>query len=273
MTKTKTEEKSEDKEEIKEEPKKKLVLKRAKRRNSGFYLHVELTLVTEQLGTLPADEEIFEKFIKNKGKEIHPDKIKEIDKEKLITSLRDLENQDEVDELEERQDAGTTVFMSDEKGPHILEYMVKGFLRNVGNILKDQDLINVKQLRNKIGDGLFITPRKLYWDNKIDEKLNQRAITAMTARGKRSSLKQSEVMPAGSKITFYVISPNQDEISADIVKYFLNLGLLNPSFLQASLSERPLFSSSVHLMMSFSVKTFKSSFSFSFLLLFERDSL
>ena len=174
-----------------------------------FKLDVELTLITEQLGTVPKQEEIFTTYIRDraKGKET---------KDEFKSPLHDYE-------ANERELRGWTGFMEDQNGPFIMDYMVKGFIKNAGNIMKDK-VIPVKNLRSKIDDFIFVTPRKIYFDGEKGPEPLERSLRVMTMQGPRVSLAKSDYIEAGAKLKFSIECPFPSEIDEKHVLQMLDYG-------------------------------------------------
>ena len=78
--------------------------------------HFKIVLTTEMLGTVPKDPDIYQTYIESKKPDNNTD-------EEYLT----------VEKIEER---GWTGFHSDENGLFIYDYMIRGFLKNAGNVLK-----------------------------------------------------------------------------------------------------------------------------------------
>ena len=97
-----------------------------------------LTLVEPMLGTVPKDREIYATYIASKA----PDGAAD----------------DEVETVTEDLEAkGWTGFHSDDNGLFVYDYLVKGFLKEAGNTLKEQ--LSVKALRSKLDQFVFVAPR------------------------------------------------------------------------------------------------------------------
>lgn len=171
-------------------------------------INCTLKLTTEMLGTIPKNKEIYESYIETK----RPDG-----------------GSDEVD-IEAIEEKGWTGFHSDENGIFIFDYMIKGFLKHWGNVLKDE--LKIKAMRSKIDDVLFIFPRKIYPQNEKGETIKEptglveRPLRAMTMQGPRVSLARSDYLPVGTSFKFSIelINTGKKEITADIIKELLAHG-------------------------------------------------
>lgn len=154
--------------------------------NGTTKINVRIALKTEQLGTIPKDEQVFKAWIETKRPDGGSDDV-------------------EVESIEAQ---GWTGFHKDEKGIFIFEYMIKGFLKHWGNVLKDR--LDVAALRSKIDDMVFISPRRIYplnADGNIitePDGVNERSIRVMTAQGPRVALIRSDYINAGATYDFSI---------------------------------------------------------------------
>src|SRR5512137_136965 len=92
-----------------------------------------IELLTEMLGTVTKDPEVYKTYIESK-------KPENIEEEEYLT----------VDKIEEK---GWTGFHRDENGLFLYEYMIKGFLKHAGNVLKQE--LKLTALRSKLDDYCF----------------------------------------------------------------------------------------------------------------------
>lgn len=142
---------------------------------------VKIKMLDDFLGTCPKNEEVYKEFIVSKGPEVE---------------------QDEAEAMKGLEEKGWTGFMSDEKGLFIFNYMIKGFIKNAANVLKEN--ADVKAFRSKIDDYLFVTPRKIYLGKEKPDGVLERPLRAMTAKGPRVSLARSDYISAGLELSFTV---------------------------------------------------------------------
>lgn len=164
---------------------------------------VKIKLVTEMLGTVPKDKEVYSTFIATKNP-------KGIDNE-------------EVQSIEEIEEKGWTGFHSDENGIFVYDYFIKGFLKNAGNVLKDE--LKIKNLRAKIGDYVFVFPRKIYIGKSVNGSL-ERPLRAQTMQGPRVTLARSDYINAGTEIEFAIRLLQHKEITWDVIHELLKYGEL-----------------------------------------------
>ena len=166
---------------------------------------VEVTFITPMLGTVPKDPEIYKTFIESKKPASN-------------------NGEDEYMTVEKTEEKGWTGFRSDKQGLFIYEYMVKGFLKNAGNVLKDT--VKVKALKSKIDNFVFIAPRKIYLGQSEADGVEERPIRAMTAQGPRVSVVRSDYISEGKTIQFSITLLNHKEVTWDLIADLLRYGTL-----------------------------------------------
>lgn len=164
---------------------------------------VTIELITELLGTVPKNKEIYTDFIATKNPS-------GVDNEEVAT----------VEEIEEK---GWTGFHSDAEGIFVYDYFIKGFFKNAGNVLKDS--LKIKALRSKVNDYLFIAPRKIYVGKKVDGCI-ERPLRAQTMQGPRVTLIRSDFIKAGTVIEFVVNLLPHKELDWNVVYELLQYGEL-----------------------------------------------
>jgi len=174
-------------------------------------LRVRLIFEEDLLGSWPADEAVLTRFVSSKAP----------------SPWLQAEEGDTVPEY--TQDRGFTVFPQDETGLFLWNYQFKGFLKEAGNALKGQ--LNVKNLRAKIDNYVFVQPRRLYLLREDGSNIREpdgvleRPLRGQTAKGPRVSLVGSEVVkaPATLNATIEVL---QGEITPETIKAILDYGRL-----------------------------------------------
>ena len=167
-------------------------------------LNVELTFETEMLGTAPKDPEVYRTYIESK-------KPEGINEEEYLT----------VEKVEEK---GWSGFRSDENGLFIMEYMIMGFLKNVGNILKDTNEIKIKNLRSKLSNYVFVSPRRIYLGKKEPDGVEERPLRAMTMQGPRVTLARSDYINEQTVIGFQIKIIENKEITPELIMKLLDYG-------------------------------------------------
>jgi hypothetical protein len=165
-----------------------------------------IVLTTEMLGTVPKDPEIYKTYIESK----RPKDVEQVDDEYLT-----------VEKIDEK---GWTGFHQDEDGLFLYEYMIKGFLKNAGNVLKD--VLKTKALKSKIDNFLFVSPRKIRLCKSAPDSVLQRPLRAMTMQGPRVSLAKSDLVNAGTKITFKITLLPHKEITWKLIDALFEYGML-----------------------------------------------
>lgn len=164
----------------------------------------KVKLITEMLGTVPMDPKIYETYVESKKPEGNGEN------ESLT-----------VDKVEEK---GWTGFHKDEKGLFIYEYMVKGFLKNAGNVMKES--VGVKALRGKIDDFVFISPRRIYLGKDKADGVVERPLRAMTPAGPRVALARSDYVSEGTEFEFGITLMPHPQLSWKLLNELLSYGLL-----------------------------------------------
>lgn len=165
---------------------------------------VEIELINPMLGTVSKDPEVYKTFIENK-------KPEEIQEEEFKT-------------VEKSEQKGWTGFHTDkEKGLFIYNYMIKGFLKNAGNNLKEQ--ASIKNLRSKINNFVFIEPRRIYLGQSEPDGVLERPLRAQTAQGPRVTLARSDYINEGKRIKFNItILDNKEKINEKLIHTLLEYG-------------------------------------------------
>lgn len=172
-------------------------------------MKVRIKFTQPILGSMPADEELYTKFIASKAPA-----------EWLVDE--EVENIPEVD-----YDKGVTVFPQDKQGIFLYNYHIKGFFKHAGNVLKDQ--LKIKNLRSKLDDYLFILERKIYLirDGKIiqeEDRILERPLRAKTMQGERVALASSEVIDPPAEAIFTVQLLEHKQVKMDTIKELLDYG-------------------------------------------------
>jgi hypothetical protein len=165
-------------------------------------IKVRIKLLTEMLGTVSKDPTVYKTYIENK---------------KPITV-----EEDESLTVEKAEDSGWSGFHKDEEGLFIYEYMIKGFLKQAGNVLKD--ILKIKALRSKIDDYVFIDPRRIHFNLNEPHGVLERSLRSMTPAGPRTSLKRSDLINAGTEIEFDLTLIPHKEITIETLITLLSYG-------------------------------------------------
>jgi len=170
-------------------------------------LKVVIRFIECLFGTVAKDPELYGTFIANKAP---PENLEE--------ELKTLPNAKEIEE------SGWTCFHEDDNGLFIYEYMVKGFLKNAGNVLKEKENLDIRALKSKINNLVFIKPRRIYLGKKEPDGFEERPIIFMTAQGPRTALKRSDYIDRGTEIAFEIKLYPHKEVTVDVIKKLLEYG-------------------------------------------------
>jgi hypothetical protein len=157
------------------------------------------------LGTVTKDPEVYKTYIESK-------------KPETIT-------EDEYLTVEKIEEKGWTGFHKDENGLFIYEYMVKGFLKQAGNVLKD--VVKIKALRSKLDDYIFISPRRLYLGKQEPDGVIERPLRAMTMMGPRVTLARSDYVSAGTSVSFEIVLVPHKEVKWEVIDTLFEYGKLS----------------------------------------------
>lgn len=171
---------------------------------------VRIAFIEDLLGSAPADPDIYTRFVASKAP-------------------AEWQAGEEQGTLNGDRERGFTVFHQDSRGCFLYNYVLKGYLKEAGNVLKDADSIKVKNLRSKIDNYVFVQPRRLYLmrDGKViqepDEVL-ERPLRGMTMKGPRVSLASSELIKAGCYFDATIEILEHKELTPELIGQLLNYG-------------------------------------------------
>lgn len=163
-----------------------------------------IRLTENMLGTIPKDKDIFKKYIES----LKPINITE----------------DETITIEEIEEKGWTGFHKDENGLFVYNYLVKGFLKHAGNVLKE--VLGIKQMKSKITDFIYVWPRKIYLGKQEPDGVFERPLRAQTPKGERVCIARSDYVNAGLEITFKIELLPHKEINWKTIERVLEHGRL-----------------------------------------------
>jgi hypothetical protein len=166
---------------------------------------VRVTFLTPVLGAQPtkdvATEYLGSKFVDNGG--VIPE--------------------EELESLPETIEKGTTVFHKIDGLPVFWDYQIKGFLKEAGRTFNG--LQNVKALRSKIDNFVFVKPRKIEINMSEGSEIEflERPLRAETAQGPRVALARSEMIKEGAWLEFY-IEIFKGQVTDDIIRELMTYG-------------------------------------------------
>ena len=179
-----------------------------------------LTGTDSLLGSSPSSKEIFSTFLVDKTK---------------TTAERNAARED-VDNIIENDEKGTTIFYRDKNGGLILKgYHIKGFLKEAAKALKDQ--VNLKSYLSKVDTYVFVMEKNLpiMRDGKQimePDGYLERPLRCETAQGPRVALSKSEEIldPWYVDVTIRVVenagTAKSAPIDMDMVEGFLDYGAM-----------------------------------------------
>jgi len=179
---------------------------------------VRVRLIEDMLGTVPKDKEVYATYIETKKPETETED--------------ETETVDNAMELEEK---GWTGFHSDDTGLFIYDYMVKGFVRYAGNVLKetiqnplkskkDKPAYGIQALRSKLTDFFFVYPRRIHLGKTEPDGSLERPLRSITAKGPRTSLARSDTIVAGTEFEFEYELLKHKEIKHETIAELLAYG-------------------------------------------------
>lgn len=165
-----------------------------------------LTLIEPMLGTVPKNKDIYTDYIASKA-------------EKSKSENADIA--DEIATVPVNEERGWTGFHEDEQGIFVYDYLIKGFIKEAGNVLKDEK--GVKALKSKLDSYLFVFPRHIYVGTKPDDVF-ERPLRAMTMQGPRVTLVRSDMVNAGTVLKCELRLLKHKEINEDLLRELLDYG-------------------------------------------------
>lgn len=177
------------------------------------YYDITLELLEPQLGTVPKNQDIYKTFIASKVFDAVEDGI---------ISQEDAEAKalEEVETVQTIEEKGWTGFMKDAKGHFIYDYMVKGFICESARTMKQHGAL--KQLQDKFKRYVFVMPRRIYIPEPTEWL--ERPLRAQTAQGPRVALTRSDLIPAGTLLTFQLVVMAPGGIKRNLIEEVLDYG-------------------------------------------------
>jgi len=168
--------------------------------------HLELTLLTDLLGTVPKNTDIYAQYIASRTPE---------------------NTKDELDTVPDEM-AGWTGFHILDGQPILYDYVIKGFFKDAAGVLRRVTGSQSSKLKayKKIIDGLvFVTPRQIPLVLPTGASLGtiERPLRAQTAQGERVALARSDTAPAGTRLVFDLTILGQD-VTEDTLREWLDYG-------------------------------------------------
>ncbi|RLC49275.1 MAG: hypothetical protein DRH57_00200 [Candidatus Cloacimonadota bacterium] len=177
----------------------------------------KIILIEKLLGSIPKDLKVFTRYVQAKyyGKE---EDLMDADPEQLDEQ----EMQMQIEQKLAPEGQGETGFYTDADGVYLMDYHIKGFLKEAGNVLKD--ILKIKNLRSKIDNYVFVFPRYIWLKEKPDGRL-ERSLRANTPQGPRVSLISSDFIdPVEFEIEIALL-PHK-ELNWKVIETLLDYGKL-----------------------------------------------
>lgn len=164
-------------------------------------------------------------------------KFNDEERKAMITSKL-LSLRETVDELDSK---GITVFFRDTEGkPCIGDHMIKGFMKAAGEAIckvngkKNGTVLHSAAYTDSlINQHVSLDEQFISFDKDIKRDAGggpdylSRSLRAMTMQGPRISIAKSEVIPAGSKLTFVLNVMKGSQIDGDVLKQLLDYGQIS----------------------------------------------
>ncbi len=165
---------------------------------------VTIELLTEELGTVPKNPDIFTEHMTAK---VHESKEEQ--------SLADIDKKikEEVATLPEavNDEKGWTGFHEDEKGIFIFSHMIKGYLKSsIETCMENGYISKIVAYKKWVDRLIFLSERRLYFSDgnggllKEPDGYIERSLRAMTPRGERVALVKSDYAGIGRQIKFEI---------------------------------------------------------------------
>ncbi len=189
-------------------------------------ISVTIRFTTPILGSHPRDEDIFKRFINENA----PEELRD-------SELEIFQSQEDMEVVQ-----GKTYFPRNKDGYIcVMDYQIRGFLKESGNCLKDQIKIKKKgidgsltAIKSKIDKFVFVSPRYitiLPATKEVNDTL-ERPLRAQTAMGPRVCLASSEMLNVedsdGNELDitaeFTIEILENREITPEIIREFLGYG-------------------------------------------------
>jgi DNA topoisomerase VI subunit B len=184
---------------------------------------VVISLTEPMLGTVPKRKEVYSDYIATKAAE-HAEKQEAFADGNPTTAAGAAQRAaEEVETVQDIEEKGWTGFHTDEDGPFLYDYAIKGYLCEAARTVKEHG--SIKQLHDKFKRYVFVKPRRIRLP-KIADKPLERPLRAMTAQGPRVTVTRSDVVEAGADITFELVVFNGGGITLPVITDVLSYGEL-----------------------------------------------
>jgi len=163
---------------------------------------VTIELLTEELGTVPKNPDIFTDHMTAKIHENEkPEKAEAKIEEEISTLPKEAPDVD--------TEKGWTGFHEDEHGIFIFSHMVKGYLKSaIETCMENGSISKIVAYKKWVDRLIFPVERRLYFSDGNGKNLAkpdgyiERSLRAMTPRGERVALVKSDYAGIGRQIKF-----------------------------------------------------------------------
>lgn len=158
---------------------------------------IRIIFTTPVLGTMPANQEIAEEFVKSKAPtpELIEEEIEQLTGDELVQK-------------------GMTIFARYEGKPSLIDYQIKGFFKDsIAALKRNKDPLaeKCKAYKKEVDGSIFVFPRYIPIQFEGEIGTCQRPLRAQTMQGERVSLANSEEIPAGSSIEIEILYFRPDQ--------------------------------------------------------------
>lgn len=215
------------------------------------YVYVEIELLDDCLGTGPSDKDLLKTFITKNAPDApsREEEIAAIGEEEMVQKGTTVfykgifkeKNNHNVDVLDRYEGCRFNIDADDVvKKPFFWNYQMRGFFKDSCGLLSRAsygESANLKAYKKVIDGGIFVGPRRIgidcapyYFDDfgemtpcdPLNLKVLQRPLRIQDKNGERTAIASSEVVPAGSRLKFYIAYT--DPKNRDVIYEWLNYG-------------------------------------------------
>lgn len=175
---------------------------------------LKIELLEPLLGTIPKDPEVYTAYLKTK----------DVDKRVKDPDGADTEETVNMEELEERGWTGFYTMGTDDLRPALMDYQVKGFLKEAANVTKD--VLKLKALRSHVDSEVFVYPRRtpLCEVDELPLPYLERPLRAMTALGPRVSVIRSDFVSEGREYVLDLKILKTSRVTKEVLDTILEYG-------------------------------------------------
>mgnify|MGYP001576645634 FL=1 len=157
---------------------------------------IVLEFTEDMLASSPADPEVYARFIASRAVESKAEETPN--------------TADEVEGLPPVDERGSwSVFHRNGDGIYVFDYKVRGFLKEAAAAVTGRT--GLTAYKSKIDRWLFVLPRRIYMTNGVGQIIAEpqgaleRPIRAMTMQGPRVSVKRSDLVREGARMSFRLV--------------------------------------------------------------------